>query len=103
MVGPLNIVNARPVYFQNLCNDFCLQLKNNLPQQFCQDFIFLNDYVMNNFYNFMTMLLCGQLVLNPSSCKEEPSQIEQKNPVYGAIVVFPEMVFVSCVTFLTTT
>jgi hypothetical protein len=67
MVGPLNIVNARPVYFQNLCNDFCLQLKNNLPQQFCQDFIFLNDYVINNFYNFMTMLLCGQLVLNPSS------------------------------------
>jgi hypothetical protein len=99
MVGPLNTVNARPVSFQNLCNDFCLQLKGNLPQQFCQDLIFLNDYVINNFYNFMTMLLCGQLVLNPRSYNEEPSQIEQKNPVDGAIVVFPEMVFVSCVTF----
>jgi hypothetical protein len=49
------------------------------------------------------MLLCGQLVLNSSSCNDELSQIEQKNPVDGAIVVFPEIVFVSCVTFLTTT
>jgi hypothetical protein len=68
MAGPLNTVNARPVYFQNLCNGFCMQLKNNLPQQFCQDLIFLNDYVISNFHNFMTMLLVGQLVLNPSSC-----------------------------------
>ncbi len=49
----------------------------------------------------MTMLLCGQLVLNPSSCNEEPSQIEQENPVDGAIVVFPEMVFVFLCHFLT--